>query len=503
MYKVAISTMKPDAIMRKPAFKRLRPKETMAEANAKMPIGNRTSLDSTVSEPLIYDVYSQADFLREFDINSHKINSIKYYPDILNEKAGHKITQKIRSRTAIGFQQIIFTKRLTALIGNNVSMRLIKSGSSGRRQQDTLAMFREGWEEKNMEVAMHETLSSDGKTGDCAVCFYLSDRKLGWRTFSYENGDILYPHFDPMTGELALFGRLYSMPDDNGNLTDYLDVYDRTSYMRYRKSKVFGWKVDVEPVLHGYQECPVAYHRNGNPFWYQSQDLIDSYEVALSQFCENNAAYALRILYALGQSMEVKASLDGTPMRIDSPDPNAKIGFLEPADASNSFVTQLKTMEKDIMRASFVVDTPEIKSGADMSSLTVKMLFADTYLKALEDAQNYQMFLARTIRLFKYGYGIETGKVSDMEAFRVKAEFSPFIFMSETETVNSIVQLVGSGVLSKQTASEIAYESGYGTADEWDRIINEAHEEYAAAQDQAQSLDVVNNARSGGGNAQS
>ena len=118
----------------------------------------------------------------------------------------------------------------------------------------------------------------------------------------------------------------------------------------------------------------------------------------------------------LSQSMDVKASLDGTPQRIDSPDPNAKVGFLEPADASASFAAQLEIMEKNIMRSSFAVETPEIKSGADMSSLTVKMLFADTYLKALEDAQDYQIFLTRTVRLFKYGYGIETGKVSDMES---------------------------------------------------------------------------------------
>lgn len=495
MYKASITTMTPDAIMKKQAFKRMKPRDTMGNADSKMPTGNASSIDRTFSDPLVYDIYSQADFMREYDVNSHKINSIKYYPDILFGESKNKITQKIRSRVAIGFQQRIHTKRLTALIGNNVSMRLIRSGESIGKQQDMLAVFREGWEEKDMEVSMNEALSADGKTGDCAVCFYLSNSRLGWKTFSFENGDILYPHYDPLSGELALFGRLYSMEDDSGESTNYLDVYDENYYMRYRQGEGTQWEVDVEPTLHGFTECPVAYHRYGNPFWAPSQDLIDGYELALSQFCENNAAYALRILYAMGQSMDVKASIDGTPMRIDSPDPNAKVGFLEPADASGSFGEQLKILESNIMRSSFAVETPEIKSGADMSSLTVKMLFADTYLKALEDSQNYQKFLARTVRLFKYGYGIETGKVSDMTKFKVKAEFAPFIFMSETETVNSIVQLVGSGVLSRKTASEIAYESGYGTADEWDRLINEAHEEYMASQSQKQDLNVISNAR--------
>lgn len=501
MYRISISTMTPETIMKKQAFKRLRPRDTMMDADAKMPIGNTGSVDSSLSDPLLFDIYSQADFMREFDVNSHKINSIKYYPNILFGQSSHKITQKIRSRVAIGFQQRIFTKRLTALIGNNVSMRLIRGGSSLRGQQNMLAVFREGWEEKDMEIAMHEALTSDGKTGDCAVCFYMSNSKLGWRTFSFENGDILYPHYDPMTGELSVFGRLYSMIDDTGETAEYLDVYDMSSYMRYKRDKTASWKIDVTPTPHGFTECPIAYHRYGNPYWAPSQDLIDGYEVALSQFCENNAAYALRILYAIGQSMEVTASTDGTPMRIDSPDPNAKVGFLEPADASASFMAQLEAIEKNIMRSSFAVETPEIKSGSDMSSLTVKMLFADTYLKALEDAQRYQKFLAKATRLFKYGYGVEIGRISDMNTFKVKAEFTPFIFMSETETINSIVQLVGSGVLSKKTASEIAYESGYGTADEWDRIINEAHEEYTAAQQQAQSLNIISESRNGGNNA--
>lgn len=500
MYQISISTMTPEAIMRKQAFKRLRPRNTMTEAKTGLPVGNGWSQCQPAGDPLIYDLYTQADFMREYEVNAHKINSLKYYPDILFGASKTKITQKIRSRVSIGFQQRIHTKRLTALIGNNVSMRLIKSGGG---KTDTLTRFRDGWEEKDMEIAVHEAISADGKTGDCAVCFYLSNGKTGWRTFSYENGDTLYPHYDPATGELALFGRLYSTLADDGKCADYLDVWDTVNYMRYRRDpENGGWAIDMRPEPHKFAECPVAYHRYGNPFWTPSQDLIDAYELALSQFCENNAAYALRILYTMGQTMEVKASIDGTPQRIDSPDPNSKVGFLEPADASNSFTQQLSIMERDIMRSSFAVETPEIKSGADMSSLTVKMLFADTYLKALEDSQNYQKFLSRITRLFKYGYGVETEKVTELSQFKVKAELAPFIFMSETEIVNSIVQLVGSGVMSRRTASEIAYESGYGTADEWDRIINEAHDEYAVTQNvaQAQSLDVVTDARKEGQN---
>ena len=205
--------------------------------------------------------------------------------------------------------------------------------------------------------------------------------------------------------------------------------------------------------------------------------------------------YALRILYTIGDNMEVISNLDGTPQRIDSSDPNAKIGYLEPAEASASFERQLNIMEKNIMRSSFAVETPEIKSGSDMSSLTVKMLFADSYLKALEDSIKYQLFLDRATSLFKYGYGVEVKHRSDYNKFKVKAELLPFVFMSESEIIAAIVQLVGSGVLSKQTATELAYNSGYGTADEWNRLINEAHAEFVGRAAAAQDTNLINSLR--------
>lgn len=485
---ISISTMTPDMVMRKSAFGRAVPKPTLGSR----PIGSRNT-PYRKDDSMRYEIFTQDDFLREYDVNAHRINSIRYYNNYA--PAGTKQKIKVQTRVAIGFQERILTKRLTALIGNNVNIRLIRDVSG--TNINTLAMLREGWEERDMEIAMHRALKSDGITGDCAVNFFLSDGKAGWRVFSHTCGDTLYPHNDPMTGELVLFGRSYVMNSGaDGKPETYLDVWDRTHYMRWKSgADGKGWAADAGPTPHNFPSCPVAYHRYGDTYWAPSQSLIDSYELALSQFCENNSAYALRILYTLGQSMEVMANFDGTPTRIDSADTDAKVGFLEPADASSSFEAQLNIMEKNIMRSSFAVETPEIKSGSDMSSLTVKMLFADTYLKALEDSQEYKPFLGRCMSLFKYAYGVETGRTTDFNRLKVKAEFDPFIFMSESETINGIVQLVAAGALSRRSASEIAYTIGYGTVAEWDRLIGEAHEEYMGTAAQRQDLNAVGKSR--------
>lgn len=521
MKTINLMTMKPDEILVKEAFKRAIPSGLVTLGGIAYRQGGTDATDDTGSDTMRYELMRQSDFVREFDVNSHKINSLRYYPNPISidestKENSRKHYQKVKTRVAIAFQERIHAKRLATLTGNNVNLRITNANAT-KKDQEMLGLFRQGWEDKNIENAIYEALSADGKVGDAAICFYLDKGTVGWRCFSYDKGDILYPHYDPATGKLALFGRRYVMKDENGEeITEYLDVWDNKYYCRYRNDKkgvkgalnsfigaVGGnvWAVDVEATPHNFERIPVAYDRYGEPFWAQSQSLIDAYEMAISQLCENNMAYALRILYAFGAEMDMKSTVDGTPTLINSESTDAKVGYLEPADASSSFTLQLTTLEKNIMKSSFAVETPEIKSGADMSSLTVKMLFADAYQKAMLDSQHFQPFLDDIVELFKYGYGIEMEKTSDFSVFKVKSEIFPYIFMSEAEQVANVVQLVGIGALSKKSASEMAYELGYGVLSEYERLKQEENDANAAMlqrQQQRQDVNTVNQSRNNG-----
>jgi hypothetical protein len=512
MESINISNMPPQRVMVKEAFTRLVPSASLT------PIGEAKSISS--AGPLSYSYenparqpMSQADFMREYDVNAHRINSLKYYPNALLKDNNGKVAAKIRSRIAVAWQKRILVKRLATLTGNNVNIRLSNSKRTAKDQQ-MLNDFREGWENKNMENLIYQSLRSDGIVGDVAACLYLDKKKIGWRVFSFLDGDILYPHYDPLTGKLAVFGRKYVVRDSQDNeMEEYLDVYDNTHYARYKRAKnglkgavnkvkgVLGmddWEIDVPSTPHGFQRIPIAYDRYGEPFWANSQDCIDLYELTVSQLAENNQAYALRILYALGGEIEMISNMDGTPSMINSTEPNTKVGFLEPADSSRSFELQLNILEKAIMRNSFASETPELKSGSDLSSLTVRMLMMDSYQQALLDAQHFQSFLDDVVELFKYGYGIEMGQSSDYEMLKVKAEIFPYVFMSETEQVSNILQLRSAGALSKQTASEMAYELGYGINSEYERIVLEERNEMIGVQQTTPGTsqnNVVNEAR--------
>ena len=438
-----------------------------------------------------YTKVSQAEFLREYNPSSHKINSLIYYPNLLYLDASpSKRSAKIRSRVSVAWQRRIHTKRVVALTGYEPDITSSRSKSDERSQQ-LLADFKEGWAVKGMDNAVHLAISADLKVGDVAICGYKSQGEFGFRIFSYDKGDTLYPHYDPMTGELDTFGRTFTRLVPNPDMGDietltFLDVWDKENYIQYRSVASWegaaqlgiGWVVSVGIRPHNFGFCPVAYHRYGEPCWAGSESLIEQHELAMSQLAENNAQYALRILYALGAEFEMEGSTDGTPRTINSTDPNAKVGFLEPADSSGSFDLQISKLEKEIMRCSFAVESPELKSGADISSLTVKTLMQDSYLKALDDACEYQAFLNTLVKIFIEGYGTEVGKISEFKGLNIKVELQPWTFMAETEIVNTVVQLVSIGVLSKQSATEYIYEKlGLGSLDEAKRLLQQEHDE--------------------------
>jgi len=487
---INISTMTPKKILIKEAFTRLVPSGNLSCIGEAKTLGTDSTLADYCESPLKQRM-SQADFLREYDVNAHKINSIKYYPNAIMKGKEGKISAKIKSRIAVAYQERILTKRLVTLTGNNIDLKLANSKRS-KTDQEMLNAFREGWDTHDMETCLYQAFKADGKTGDCAIGFYMSNGKVGWRVFSYENGDVLYPHYDPMTGKLAVFGRKYSVRDNDGKeVSEYLDVWDDTHYARYKYNKkgvkgavnavggIFGyngWEVDQPSTPHKFDRIPIAYDRYGEPFWANSQDAIDLYELTISQLAENNQAYALRILYAMGGEIELQTNMDGTPSMINSAEPNAKVGFLEPADSSKSFELQLQILEKSIMRNSFASETPELKSGSDLSSPTIRMMMMDSYQKAQDDALHFQPFLNDVVELFKYGYGIESGHSSDYNNLMIKAEIFPYVFMSETEVVSNIVQSVAINALSRRSASEMLYDLGYGVISEYDRLMEEERE---------------------------
>lgn len=443
-----------------------------------------TGVDTSVPSPMnMYTAISQDKFLSEYDPAGHRINDEHYYANRLKTDDNGNTYIHFVERVSLPFQAVITTKQMTHLSGNPI--RFVDANPNPSAEQKKLLMeYKQGWISKNMEVAMHDCFEMEKITGDSALCGYLDNGVFGWRIFGYRNGEVLYPHYDPRTGKLSQFGRRYDQVGDDGKTQNMLDVWDDTSVATYRRDtstmgkikKIIGqtgW-IEESNIAHGFDSIPIAYKRSEmGACWSLAQDCIDKYEIAVSQLCENNKAYAFRIMFVKGEDISV-GSVDssGQPSVITG-DKDSDAKFLEKADASSSFDLQLKILLQNIFLSSFVVIPPEVKGG-DLPGVTIKILYSPAVEKAMEDAMHWNSFVDDVVRIFKFGLGVEEKKSAQFNTLKVRGEIIPYVHQNDQEIINNLNSSVTMGTLSTETA---ASKHPYASSDEFTLIEQDVAKE--------------------------
>lgn len=485
-----------DMLVRKPFFE-LTPQGYMNHSVFNRPVSDKEDID--MPEDTMYrNVKTQADFLREFYPTAHKIFDEKLYPDIWKQNPEDKkwYCQKIQ-RTAFAFQQLIHTKHVLHITGNDIQFELSSDehGDDCEECQGLLTTFKKGWLNHDMEIRFFEAVSSYMKVAEAAIVGYFDGKgKFDTRTVSYDRGDILYPHFDQLTGDLVCFARKYYDYDDDGNeKTEWVEAWDERKFYRFKRTvkngkvqevakkiaKIFG--IDdytcVEEKEHGFQFVPVAYARNEDgPCWSQVQRNIEDYEEAFSYLCENNKAYAFPILTLTGdgEDISIVGDTNGAAKTIVLTDTQAKAAFLNGTDASDAFATQLNKSYDLIYELSFTVKPPELKSG-DLPGVAIKLLYSPAVEMAMNDSQKLTPFLDKLVSICKYGIGMEEDCMATMPGLDMNYWIEPYIHQNDSEQTTNLATAVQNGFLSKQTASE--RNSKYSKNDEFERILREKKEE--------------------------
>ena len=319
----------------------------------------------------------------------------------------------------------------------------------------------------------------------------MSGGKVGWKSLSFLNGDTLFPYYDPITGQLQRFARRYYAYDEDGQETvSFVEIWDSENYYRYRqdlnglkgiisRTKDFfgldGYTL-VEKRPHQFNEVPVVYSRDdGGACWSPVQDAIDKYELAVSQLCQNNMAYAFPIMVLKGEDVEIKGDpYNGVKAISMGPDDDAK--YLSHDNSSQSFELQLNTLLKMIFLGSFTVQPPEVKSG-DLPGVAIKLIYSPSLERAMIDAKEFDSALDTMTRLFKYGYGLEMKANTTFTSLDTYSWIEPYVHQNTSELVNNLCMLVNANLLSRDTGSSL---SGYGENNEFDKILYEWKQQQAA-----------------------
>ena len=435
-------------------------------------------------------ILTQADFLRMYYPSGHAINDPDIYPDIrrTDPETGRMYFQPVM-RTAFAFQQVIATKQRVHIIGNDVQFELagkVESEEREKEKAELLVTLKEGWLNMHMEHRIYE-FTEYKIVGDAAIVGYFDEEgHARARTLSYMRGDTLYPHRNSLTGKMELFARKYADYDENGRYSaEYVEIWDEKYLYRARKgiskSKIIQTIKDLfgisgyeiyEQKEHGFDRVPVAYHREeGGACFLPSQDTIETYEEAFSYFCENNRAYAFPIMWSRGDGVVFNPDeITGAVKYIEIDDKDGAAGFLDKAEVSAAFNTQLKLLYDMIYEQSFAVKPPELKSG-DLPGVAIKLLFSPAIEQAIHDCQKLQPFLDDCLYLVKYGYGFEKDCQASLLNLSVNAWIQPYIHQNHTEMYQNLAVAVQNGFISKRTASERAPE--FPRNDEIQRVLDE------------------------------
>lgn len=468
------------------------------------PVTDKHNTVDKDNDKALYYILSQEEMLRQYYPSGHKINNELLFPDIWKkDPETNKWYKQSITRCALAFQQIITTKHIIHIVGNDVQFELSEDEKSSQKdgldgeleasielQDDDstklLSIFKSGWIDLDMEIRFYEAVRSYMITADCAIVgFIQKDGTPSFRTFSFLNDDKLYPHLNSITGEMELFARKYYDYDDEGEaVTEWVEVWDDTYIYRYKHSlkpknvtsfikTIFGLNgfEIVEQVRHGFPFCPVAYARNEDgPCWAAGQQTIENFEEALSYFFENNKAFAFPILLLSGDGIELHGDMNGSvkSISIDSSDGDAH--FLENNDISASYNTLLTKFYDLIYEQTFTVKPPELKSG-DLPGVALKLLYSPAIECAICDAQKLQPFLNKLVKMVKFSWGLKKECQADLMKLGINAWIEPYVHQNDSELVTNLATAVQNNIISCKTASERL--SKYTKNDEFERILKQ------------------------------
>jgi hypothetical protein len=450
---------------------------------------------------LMGSTMSQADYLEEYYPFSHRVMSDFYFPEFYNysTKTGDDGKEEIvwnREETfRIGstLQCVITVQQLVHLCGNDIHFELTDETIEQRTEQ-LFKQYQKGWLRQDMEVAFYKFAESIKITADGAIVFYLANGRMGARVMSFLNGDTLYPHYDPITGEMTRFARKFSSYDEDGKeVISWVEVWDDTYLTRYKQTKtgitgmVNGLKdyfgMDGYEVVfrgrHGYSRIPVVYMRDkdNGPCWNNVQCLIDDYEVALSYFAKNNAGAALPSYKLKGDSVDIEGDPLGR-IRAFTMGKDDDVSIIQPQGLSENYTQYITYVLDEIFRGAFIVKQPELKSG-DTPTGTMKLYYAPSLDKAELECKEYKHSITQMQSLFCEGFGIQEGMVTEFMNLddHIFGFQLPFIHENTSTLIADLVASKNAGILSAETASE---HNPYSNNGEYRRVIGEVKQQQQA-----------------------
>lgn len=308
---------------------------------------------------------------------------------------------------------------------------------------------------------------------------FSSPVKMKMNIFSPLRGDLLYPFFDD-NGDMVAFSRQFTVTDASNASVEYFETWTSTLYQRWKRGNGGSWVLDMpadaqEGIMNQVGKIPVIYARQEQVDWADVQTLIDRLEKLFSNFGDTNDYHGAPKIFVNG---EIKGwSAKGESGAIIEGDRDAKAEYLSWDQAPESVKLEFDSLMRMIYS---ITQTPDISFesvkgiGSAASGQGLKMLFLDAHLKVMDKMEIFDDYLQRRLNLLKAYVG-QLSKTLEgaADTLNLTPVVTPFMIGDDATTIANLVDAVGGGILSKETA---VMHNPYVTdaAQEMDRLQEES-----------------------------
>lgn len=256
---------------------------------------------------------------------------------------------------------------------------------------------------------------------------------------------------------------IYAQFDEKNNLTsvslhlqkdttERYQIYTATQIITYTQENGTWHKVTQPNAL---KKIPIVLYRQPQVEWHDVQNLIEIAERQRTYQSEANKKFGEPVLKLMGKvKSSGKTTGGGRVLQIEN---GGDANFIQPPNANESFMQEMRTNRQDIHEFS---QTPDISEeffsgkGNMLSGVGRKLTWLPAHLKVLENHAIYATALQRRIRIVSGFLSlIEPRLAPSATTLEIDPIITPFDLDDEVEMARTLMEANGNKpLISQQTA---------------------------------------------------
>jgi SPP1 family phage portal protein len=329
-----------------------------------------------------------------------------------------------------------------------------------------LAMLKKTWEDNKLDYIAQKIDKIKKNYTQCLVVWYSVPIEEGFWTgiapdatifkmecslYSPEDGNIIIPLYDQYRKMIAC-ARKYTVKVDKKDVNK-MDLFTTTAYITFSEAEG-AWaqekKVDIK-----YGKANFVFHGQKRPQYADVLPKIERVEEGDSDTADENQQSAFPILAATG---EIIASSGGgtknTRKSFQLAD-GGDLKYVEAKGSQQSAKDERENLRRDIYDETNTpqISMEQIKGSSNIPGVAIEMMFLPATNQAKSDQQgDLGMEWQRHLNFLKSALAVLNIAVKPSVSMPVKPKFKIELPRNLTEEYQRIVQLVGAGLMSIETA---------------------------------------------------